>query len=69
MGLQTGSTNVALFLFTVATFSLVVGAFALAVTVGEVACRGPGGKNTWSSQWDSDRLCACSLHGMPPSNL
>ncbi|KFM28717.1 putative ATP-dependent permease [Auxenochlorella protothecoides] len=34
MGLQSDSTIVAVFLFVLATFSLVVGAFALAVTVG-----------------------------------
>lgn len=41
MGLQSDSTIVAVFLFVLATFSLVVGAFALAVTVGR--CLGAGG--------------------------
>lgn len=42
MGLQSASVQVALFLMTTATFSLVVGAFAQAVSVGEGGCRGVG---------------------------
>lgn len=34
MGLQSGATNVSLYLFATATFALVVGAFAFAATVG-----------------------------------
>lgn len=60
MGLQTGSSHVALFLFTVATFALAVAALSLAVTSGRPGWRARRRAGMCCATHSMQRRAACS---------